>query len=155
MWCPRRRERGATVSAVLLNRPDKHKYTQNKTLSNISHAQILRNRLSPSKPRPLKAQVQDTSSTLRTGVKSRITDDNDILFSFFIYCTLCHFPSLVLWKTPLCVTPPPPPLRGHVQRGPLQLPLPGDFSLSGPPHPGATGVRREASQGSAPVAPGH
>lgn len=107
MWCPRRRERGATVSAVLLNRPDKHKYTQNKTLSNISHAQILRNRLSPSKPRPLKAQVQDTSSTLRTGVKSRITDDNDILFSFFIYCTLCHFPSLVLWKTPLCVTPPP------------------------------------------------
>lgn len=46
------------------------------------------------------------------------------------------------------------PRRGHVQRRPLQLPVPGDLRLPGPPHLGAPGVRRAARQGSAPLGSG-
>lgn len=39
------------------------------------------------------------------------------------------------------------PIRGHVQRCPLQLSVSGALSLAGSPDSGAPGVRRAAGEG--------
>lgn len=61
-------------------------------------------------------------------------------------------------SAPYTVTPPlssaPCSLRGHDQRRPLQLPVPGDLGLPRPPHPGAPGVRGAARPGPVPLGPG-